>query len=287
MKINSADYKPTILPEHKGNPLIEALEPKINDEDLVRKLSHYPPYSPKERSLKAFERVEYLTRLKDLRQPLPLYLRCFRAIETALKEGYSAKNPLSPTTQNYLHYSDANRPSIEPMSGFFKPKGSGITLIGESGVGKTCMLEQILGYFPDAIEHEKYKMAQLNFRQVVWLKVDCPDDSSVRALCHKILTELDRKLSLPKTKPSSTIASLLEQIESRIRSSFLGILVIDEMQNLNLAKSGGAERLIGFLHNLVNSLGVPILFCANPLLTNCSLKLLKQPVEQKVVVTLM
>ncbi|MBF4438055.1 ATP-binding protein, partial [Vibrio anguillarum] len=42
------------------------------------------------------------------------------------------------------------------------------------------------------------------------------------------------------------------------------ILVIDEMQNLNQAKAGGADRLLGFLHNLVNNLGIPILFCANP-----------------------
>ncbi|MEI4920232.1 ATP-binding protein, partial [Klebsiella pneumoniae] len=54
------------------------------------------------------------------------------------------------------------------------------------------------------------------------------------------------------------------QIEARIKSSFLGILVIDEMQNLNLAKTGGADRLLGFIHNLVNNLGIPILFCANP-----------------------
>ncbi|MCL7891042.1 ATP-binding protein, partial [Klebsiella pneumoniae] len=36
------------------------------------------------------------------------------------------------------------------------------------------------------------------------------------------------------------------------------------MQNLNLAKTGGADRLLGFIHNLVNNLGIPILFCANP-----------------------
>tara|TARA_R100001224_G_scaffold23661_1_gene12494 strand:- start:3744 stop:5201 length:1458 start_codon:yes stop_codon:yes gene_type:complete len=264
VKINFANYSPAILPEHRGNPLLEALEPKVRDEVLVQRLSHYPPFSPEEKKLEAFERVEYLTRLKDLRQPLPLYLRCFRAIETAMKEGYSSRNPLSPTTQNYLHYTDANRPQIEPESGFFNPKGSGITLIGESGVGKTCMLEQILSYFPDAIEHTEYHGIPLNLRQVIWLKVDCPNDSSVKALCLKILAELDKKLSLPKTKPEATIPALLEQIDSRIRSSFLGILVIDEMQNLNLAKAGGAERLIGFLHNVVNSLGIPILFCANP-----------------------
>jgi hypothetical protein len=264
MRIESATYKPAILPEHNGNPLIEALPAKMNDEGVLINLGNYPQCTSIERGLEAFERVEYLTRLKDLRQPLPIYIQCFRAIEFALKEGYSSKNPLIATTQNYLHYSDDNRPPVIPSSGAFIPKGSGTTVIGESGVGKTSMLEQILNYFPDVIQHHDYKGFPLNFKQIVWLKVDCPYDSSVRAFCHRLLIELDLKLGVPPTKPASTIPALLTQIESRIKSGFLGILVIDEMQNLNLAKAGGSDRLIGFIHNIVNSLGIPILFCANP-----------------------
>ena len=264
MRCETAMYKTPILPEHRGNPLIEALPPKVLDVDLVKELSNYPARHLSETKLPVIERVEYLSRMKELRQPLPLYLDVFRAIEIAIKEGYSAKNPLSPTTMNYLHYSSDDRPNIEPSTGFFKPKGSGITIIGESGVGKTCMLEQVLNCFPDVIKHDMYNNQVLPMQQVVWIKVDCPDDSSVKGLCHRILEQIDIKLGIHQTKPASTIALLLEQIERKIKSSFLGILVIDEMQNLNLAKVGGADRLLGFLHNLVNNLGIPLLFCANP-----------------------
>lgn len=275
MKQEVADYQRAILPEHRGNPLIEALPSKLCDEELVDKLSYYPSRSYDETQLDPLERVEYLSRLKTLRQPLPIYLDVFRAVEMAIKEGYSAKNPLSPTTMNYLHYSDKERPVVEPRTGFFKPKGCGITVIGESGVGKTCMLEQVLGCFPDTIEHKYYKKKHLPIHQVVWLKVDCPDDSSVKGLCHRILEELDRKLGIQPTKPAGTIALLISQIEAKIKSNFLGILVIDEMQNLNLAKAGGADRLMGFLHNLVNNLGIPLLFCANPPFNNLLSKSLK------------
>ncbi|RGP82335.1 transposase [Vibrio cholerae] len=264
MRCEDAIYHEAILPEHRGNPLIEALPPKVEDDELVIKLSNYPERLIEETKLETIERLDYLTRLKTLRQPLPLYFDVFRAIEMAIKEGYSAKNPLSPTTMNYLHYSSDNRPDVEPRTGFFKPKGSGITIIGESGVGKTCMLEQVLNCFPDVIEHRYYQNKVLAIPQVVWIKVDCPDDSSVKGLCHRILEQIDQKLGHPPTTPAGTIALLLQQIESKMKSNFLGILVIDEMQNLNLAKAGGADRLLGFLHNLVNNLGIPILFCANP-----------------------
>ncbi|WP_233010369.1 ATP-binding protein [Rheinheimera faecalis] len=264
MRCECANYHEAILPEHRGNPLIEALPPKVVDEELVARLSYYPKRRAEETKLKAFERLEYLTRLKALRQPLPIYFEVFRAIEIAIREGYSAKNPLSPTTMNYLHYSLDNRPNVEPRTGFFQPKGSGITIIGESGVGKTCMLEQVLNCFPDVIEHKIYQNMVLSIPQIVWIKVDCPDDSSVKGLCHRILEQIDQKLGHPPTKPAGTIALLLQQIEALMKTSFLGILVIDEMQNLNLAKAGGADRLLGFLHNLVNNLGIPLLFCANP-----------------------
>lgn len=264
MRVEKARYHSAILPEHQGNPLIEALPVKLSDDELIDVLAFTPKCLPEERSLGAFERVEYLSRLQALRQPQPVHLEVFRAVEVAIKEGYSVKNPHSPTTMNYLHYSLDERPETEPRTGFFKPKGAGITVIGESGVGKTCMLEQIFGYFPDVIVHQESTNGLMPLRQVVWLKVDCPGDSSVKGLCHRILEELDRKQGLDRTTSPRTIEQLISQIERRIKSSFLGILVIDEMQNLNLAKAGGADRLLGFLHNLVNSLGIPLLFCANP-----------------------
>lgn len=275
MRVVPACYHTAILPEHQGNPLIESLPKKVSDGDLGVQLSRYPSVTAHERLLEPTIRTEYLARLKDLRQPLPVYIDCFRAIETAIKEGYSAKNPLSPTTMNYIHYLVDHRPNIPPATGFFSPKGCGITVIGESGVGKTCMLEQILHWYPDVIEHQNYNEEEVCVRQIVWLKVDCPADSSIKALCYRIMTELDKKLDCIPVRRAATIPLLLEQIEARIKSCFLGILVIDEMQNLNLAKAGGAERLLSFIHSMVNNLGIPVLFCANPPFNTLLAKTLK------------
>ncbi|ABN63783.1 ATP-binding protein [Shewanella baltica] len=264
MYVENACYQKAILPEHVGNALIESLPKKLTDEELVDKLANYPKCLTEDTQNDPEIRAEYLTRIKRLRQPQLVYFDVFRAVEIAIKDGYSAKNPLSPTTMNYLHYSLEDRPIIEPNTGFFKPKGCGITIIGESGVGKTSMLEQVLSIYPDVIKHQSYSGMSLPLTQVVWLKVDCPDDSSVKGLCHRILDEIDRKLDIKDTKPQNTIALLIKQIEAKMKSNYLGILVIDEMQNLNTAKAGGAERLLGFLHNLMNNLGIPILFCANP-----------------------
>lgn len=266
MRREKAVYHEAILPEYKGNPFIEALPPKLGVDELLEKFSNYPDLDKHIRQdPDPLVREEYTIRLKQLRQPFLIYYECFRAIETAIKDGYSRKNPFSPTTAQYLHYPVDSRPSIEPRTGYFEPKAENITLVGSSGVGKTSMLEQVLNYFPCVIEHDFYQGQRMEFtQQVVWLKVECPNNSSVRDLCEEILASLDLVIGEDKSAAANTIGGLMRQIEQRIKASFLGILVIDEMQRLVLKRTGGENNLLNFLHRLVNKLGVPLFFCANP-----------------------
>lgn len=266
MRTEKAVYQDAILPEHQGNPLIEALPSKQRWENVMEVFSNYPDYSEEIADHPdPLIRDEYLNRIEEIRQPLTDYEACFRAVERAIKKGYSAKNPLSPTTAQFLHYLVDERPDIEPRTGFFQPKGDGLTLIGESGVGKTSMIEQVLSYFPNVIEHETYQGQVLEFRkQVVWIKVDCPSNSSVRDLCEEILSTLDLTLDREKTKAAGTIGALIRQLEQCMKSSFIGMLVIDEMQNLKFKRTGGENNLLRFLHRLMNKLGVPLFFVANP-----------------------
>jgi len=272
-----AVYNEAILPEHKGNPLIEGLPPKVTATKLLDAFSYYPDLDEHIRQHPdPLVREEFTSRIKNLRQPFLDYVKCFRAIERAIKDGYSSKNPFSPTTAQYLHYLVDEKPDIAPCTGFFQPKADTITLVGESGVGKTSMLEQVLSYFPSVIEHDIYNSQQMDLKeQVVWIKVDCPNNSSVRDLCEEVLESLDLATGREKTKPAGTIGALMRQIEQRIKSSFLGILVIDEMQRLEFKRTRGENNLLNFLHSLVNKLGVPLFFCANPPFNDTLSKTLK------------
>lgn len=264
--VQKAIYSSSILPEHNGNPFIESLPPKEDIQAVMKKLAYYPPCTKKERNIDdPLKREEYLERLTQLRQPFALYYETFRSIERAIRSAYADKNPLLPSTQNFLHYTEDTRPTIKPNNGFFKSNAECITLIGESGVGKTSMIEQILSCFPQVIIHSKYKDTTLEYKeQVLWIKIDCPHNSSVRDLCENILEQLDSIMSNEPTKPDRTIGSLIRQILQRIKTSFLGILIIDEMQNLKFKRTGGEDTLLKFLHSLVNNLGVPLMFCGNP-----------------------
>jgi hypothetical protein len=56
----------------------------------------------------------------------------------------------------------------------------------------------------------------------------------------------------------------------------LGLLVIDEIQHLNQAKSGGAERMLNFFLQLMNTLGLPVILIG----TNAALQILTRELRQ-------
>ncbi|WP_067515886.1 ATP-binding protein [Endozoicomonas ascidiicola] len=255
-------YKEVNFPDFKGNPLIEALPEKLSNEKQIQILENYPEHDESDRDLSAVDRLDYLSRITKLTQPMPIYIEFFRLLESAINEGYSTKNPLTPTTQHYLTYPVDDEPEIIPTSGRFEPKGKAITLLGDSGVGKSRMINRCLGYFPQVISHSSYKGNDLDIKQVTWLYVECSHDSSLRGVCDAILGALDDALETITT-PKSTIAALLNQIERKLKSSFVGILVIDEIQAISVAKSGGAANLLGFLLNLKNKCGIPIVLSGN------------------------
>lgn len=99
--------------------------------------------------------------------------------------------------------------------------------------------------------------------QLVWLKIDCPYDGSLKGLCLNFFDAVDRVLStdyLSKfIKNTHTIDALLTRMAQIASLHCLGVLVIDEIQHLSLAKSGGSEKMLNFFVTLVNTIGVPVL----------------------------
>ena len=60
MRIRFAEYREAILPEYRGNPLIEALPQKPRDDELLDKLGFFPPHDESERGLDAFAHTDQM-----------------------------------------------------------------------------------------------------------------------------------------------------------------------------------------------------------------------------------
>jgi len=198
-----------------------------------------------------------------MRAPFPEYIQVFRMLEQALFESYLAKNPFSPTTANWLHQLNHRDAGYIPRTGIFQSNAQGMTIVGISGLGKTSMILQAMAYFGDVIFHEEYRGSPLKFIQIPMIYVKCSHDTSLSGFCESIITQLSVRLGDPQ-KCAATIGKMMNQIQSLVRRSFLGMLVVDDLQNMKIEKTGGKENFVNFLLNLIDEAGVPILFISNP-----------------------
>lgn len=261
-----AEYNDQLIPEYSGNPFIEALPPIYSQEEIVEKLALYPHYNPEERQLESHYRIHMVQRLFQCFQPLGIHLDLESRISRVIRQGYLARNPFKPSYAESLHdgYKAIQSLKWELSSNeSFRTTAAGFTMIGVSGMGKTTAINRVLSLFPQIIVHSQYKNINFSMYQLVWLKLDCPFDGSLKGLCIEFFHKVDDLLGTDYYKKfgvgRKTVDNMLSIISQIARNTALGVLVIDEIQHLNGSKSGGDEKMLNFFVTLVNTIGVPVI----------------------------
>ena len=109
---------------------------------------------------------------------------------------------------------------------------------------------------------------ELNVEQVVYLKIDCSHNGSLKEICLNFFRALDRALGSNyerryglKRHGIETMLALMSQIAN---AHALGLLVIDEIQHLSRSRSGGSQEMLNFFVTMVNIIGVPVMLIGTP-----------------------
>jgi len=263
-----AQYREPELPEYAGNPLVLALPPLRTDREIVELLTiDWMVPREEERSAPAYLREAMLERLSQFQFPLPETFRAFRNIERAITSGYLARNPMTPTGQYYLHYPSPDATEAQPRTGPFRPTGRALSLFGASGAGKSWGVDRVLSAFPQVIHHTTFNGRPANFDQLVWLKVDCPSKSTLWGFARKIVAALNKLVvkdeeSFTAGNPRN-LPDMEQKIVRMLKSRFLGLLSLEELQNLEVGTDERRKELQNFFLTIINDSGIPILFIGN------------------------
>lgn len=269
-RIVEAEYKDPGVETYRGNPFIEALPPILSEDKAVEKMRYYPYYDQSMREAPPELRLHSIMDILCFVEPLPEYRDLERRISRLIRIGYLGRNPAERGFVQKVHKQVEAVVENDgyPLPLAHQPSASGFAILGISGIGKSTAIERVLSLYPQVITHRNYPGMNIMVDQVVWLKLDCPYDGSVKGLCHNFFTELDAILGTNYAKtPGSyrkTVDALIQDMSRIALLHGIGVLVVDEIQHLSVAKSGGAEKMLNFFVTLMNVINLPVILVGTP-----------------------
>ncbi len=258
-------YKTWNIPDFKGNPLIEALPKYLNLQDFIIKIITKPQFDVDERLHGDLERDLYTERIDHCVIPNGSYYRTYKKIYKLFLNAYKHRNPLKALTSQ-IKYSIASEGKINYPEALKKTTADSIFITGLSGMGKTYMIESILkSLFSQIIQHTEYNGTRLDFKQLLYVKFNCPSDASRRALLlnfFKAVDEATQSTNYEKENSNSNlnIHNLENNLKKVCMNHHIGLIVIDELQNLSIAKSGGAKSAMQFFESIASEAFVSLVF---------------------------
>ena len=262
IKLPLAQYQEAEIREYEGQPLINALPPINSPQDTARMLARFPKVDEAEKALPAHIRRHAMMRILDqFLYPTKSHLQLEQMISGMIRRGYLSRNIATPDYQRNLD--DVGHIDFNAIVRNAGNEALVSSVIGCSGTGKSTAVEAILKTYPQAIYHPEYQHAQL-----VWLKVECPHDGSVKSLCTNFFRAVDDALGTDYqalyVKSRSSAESMLGDIARVSALHSVGVLAIDEIQHLEKSRFGGAAKMLNFFVTLTNVIKVPVLFIGTP-----------------------
>jgi len=229
----TAEYRDPLIPSYRGNPLIEGLPLILTAADAVDRLARYPAISDEERMLPAHLRFHLMSTALQFFETLPIHIDLEQRISRMLRSGYLARNPLSRAHWQEMDQRVVATAAARPeRSHHIRSSASGFSIIGISGGGKTTAVEEILRLYPQVLTHSVYQGQLLNRIQIVWLKLACPFDGSIKGLCLNFFDAVDDVLGTTYSRDFSrrglsTVDQLLPAMARIASIHSVDLLVID------------------------------------------------------------
>ena len=266
-RFKTAVYQNQGLPEYTENPLISALPKILSPIEVVERLTQRPLISEEEKGLEGHIRVHAIARLtRNFFVPQTIHLILEQKISQLIRKSYLGRNPEKADFKRKLNNTRDTLSQLDLTSyshDVVNSPASSMAISGISGAGKSTTTNIILNSYDRVIFHPDYHLLQ-----VPWIKIDCPYDGSLSEFCENFFIALDKRLNTnyrqKYTSGRPSIGKMIADVADLCLIHAIGLIVVDEFQHMNLAKSGGEKKMINFLVTLVNVVEVSVILIGTP-----------------------
>ena len=227
--------------------------------ELISALSIIPEYDEAICQRNKAVRLMALSDLYQIYIPSQMSLEIYSKLYLALLRSMQKKGTQMAIKQRYENYRAIQQQSYSGILG----GSDSFTIIGTSGIGKSSAISRAISLITEnrIIETDK------PYTKIIpCLIVQCPFDSSVKGLLLEILRKVDEELGtdhyIHAVKSRASTTDMLIGAVSSIALNNIGMLVVDEIQNVVNSKNG--KSLIGALTQLINNSGISICMVGTP-----------------------
>ncbi len=224
------DSKKTGIQTYDDNPLISACGPLKDRLQIAKSLVMIPPFPGDLRGVPNHVRQHLIMAVHDLHLPYCQGIDLAMTLDVILRQGYLNRAPRDPATWSYIY-------QTKPMNAAVTGPLLCASVVGISGSGKTIACERALSMYEQVVVHSKFPTLISPMKQLVWLKSDVPASGRLIDLSELLMRAtadaLQEDCFSDYFRRSSRRGFTAWQLWChKAKSNFLGILVLDEIENL-------------------------------------------------------
>ena len=240
------------------NNIMKKLPPMLSGKQLEEAMTVLPVFDPTIRFENAADRLIALTDLYRVFIPNDLSREIYSKLYLALLRSLQKKESIARIRQGNENHKTYMQQTINGIIG----GADSFTIIGKSGIGKSSAISRAV----QLITEGRVIESDNPFTKIIpCVLVQCPFDSSVKGLLLEILRVVDEQLGsnyyVKSTSAKATTDMLIGTV-SQVALNHIGILIVDEIQNVAVAKNG--RNLLGALLQLINCSGISIGMVGTP-----------------------
>lgn len=227
--------------------------------ELISVLSIIPEYDESICTQNQAVRLMALSDLYQIYVPSQMSIEIYNKLYLALLRSMQKKGSQMAIKQRYENYKAMQQQSYSGILG----GSDSFTIIGTSGIGKSSAISRAISLIT---ENRIIEVDKPYTKIIPCLIVQCPFDSSVKGMLLEILRKVDEELGTDHynhaIKSRAATTDMLIGSVSSIALNNIGMLVVDEIQNVVNSKNG--KSLIGALTQLINNSGISICMVGTP-----------------------
>ncbi len=238
--------------------IIHILPTMKSGDDLFSALEILPEYDESIRTADVPVRLMALSDLYRIYVPSNMSLEIYSKMYLALLRSLQKKGTkLAVQQKNQNHKAVLQQEYSGIMGG-----SDSFTIIGSSGIGKSSAISRAITLIT---ENRVIEVENPYTKIIPCICVQCPFDSSVKGLLLEILRKVDEMIEskyYQNALRARTTTDMLIGSVSQVALNHIGLLVVDEIQNVCNSKNG--KSLVGMLTQLINNSGISICMVGTP-----------------------